>query len=188
MSPCSCDASQNTHKCDMCGPCLSGSHLTQDRPVICPNFLRFARASGGLARWLVCVTVEVPIRYQEAMSGGAADGMIPSADLNIQIPKAGLGIFSTGQSSRGPAPDPKIRTGFALYDFISCRRMRWSAFCSIAKLLDEFCVGLRAFLVAHREDSFVVGQVTLALQSVFRCPPSFASSVGLHRWLCVGQI
>ena len=95
----------------MCGPGSGGSHLTQDRPVICHDSLRFARALGGLVRWLVCLMVEVPIRCQEAMSGGAADGMIPSADLNVQIPKAGLGIFSTGQSSRGPAPDPKIRTG-----------------------------------------------------------------------------
>ena len=147
----------------MCWPGSSGSHLAQDRPVICSDYLRFARALGDLFRCLVCVCFDRGAsRYQGAMSGRAADGMIRSVDLNIQIPKAGLGIFSTGQSSRGPAPDPKIQTG--LLSILHVRqRMRWSAFCSITQFIERVCEGLRAFLVGHSEDSSAVGQVMLAL-------------------------
>ena len=99
MSTCSCDASQYTQKCNMCWPGSSGSHLAQDRPVICSDYLRFACALGDVFRCLVCVCLgRGASRYHYVRR--AADGMIRSVDFNIQIPKAGLGILSTGRSSR----------------------------------------------------------------------------------------
>ena len=110
--------------------------------------------------------------------------MIRSADLNFQIPKAGLGIFSTGQSSRGPALDPKSQTRLLSRLHVLPADATVSVLLN-CKVFERVCEGLRDFLVVNSDDSWTghAGTAVSVSLSSFVC-----ELWRLGRLLCVDQI